>query len=147
MPPGSPTPTNVSLLYALREAADAYDDRMTPVCEAAGLTLAQFNLLYLVVEEGPMSLGELAKNRRCVKSNVSYLVRSMEKDDLLALVADTGDRRVRHVRASPKGLKAFRTALRGAVQLQKEVSASLGEKATASLAERLMSVAHLFDRK
>lgn len=138
-------PPAVSLLYALREAADAYDERMTAVCTAAGLTLAQFNLLFYVVEEGPMRLGELAKNCRCVKSNVSYLVRAMEKDALLEIAADDDDRRVRHVRATPAGQKAFRLALRAAAQLEKDVRAAFGEKVTDDLIRRLMGAAHVFD--
>lgn len=138
-------PSSVSLLYALREAADAYDERMTTICTTAGLTLAQFNLLYLVVEEGPMRLGKVAENRRCVKSNISYLVRTMEKDGLLEISADTDDRRVRHVHATQKGNKAFRMALRAAAQLEKDVRAVLGEKVTDDMTERLMGMAHAVD--
>jgi len=137
--------TSISLLYALREAADACDERMTPICAMAGLTLAQFNLLYLVVEEKRTRLGELAENSRCVKSNVTYLVRSMEADGLLEVSADPDDRRVRHVRATPKGTKALRAALRSAAQLEKALRTGLGEKAIDDAAERLMAIAHRLD--
>jgi DNA-binding MarR family transcriptional regulator len=139
-------PISVPLLYALREAADAMDDRMAPICTAAGLTLAQFNLLFLVMEEGRTRLGELAENSRCVKSNVSYLAKTMENDGLLEIIADPDDRRVRHVRATSKGNKALRAALRAASQLEHDVKASFGEKATKDMADRLMGVARLFDR-
>jgi DNA-binding MarR family transcriptional regulator len=138
-------PPSVSLLYALREAADAYDERMTASCATAGLTLSQFALLYLVVEEGPMRLGKVAENRRCVKSNISYLVRTMEKEGLLEILADTDDRRVRHVHASPKGNKAFRMALRAADQLEKDVRAALGEKVTNDVIQRMMGIAKAID--
>lgn len=138
-------PPSVSLLYALREAADAYDERMTRSCAAAGLTLSQFALLYLVVEEGAMRLGKVAENRRCVKSNISYLVRTMEKDGLLEIKTDADDRRVRHVHASQKGNKAFRMALRAADQLEKDVRSALGEKVTDNVIQRLLGVAHVID--
>lgn len=137
--------TSVPLFYAIREAADAVDERMTPICAAAGLTLAQFNLLFLIVEEGRTRLGELAENSRCVKSNVTYLVKTMETDGLLDIIADPADRRVRHVRATAKGSKAFRSVLRAAAQVEKDVRAALGEKVTREVAERLMGMAHTID--
>lgn len=136
---------SVPLLYAIREAADALDERVTPLCEAAGLTLAQFNLLFLVVEEGRTRLGELAENSRCVKSNVTYLVKAMEADGLLEIHADPADRRVRHVRATAKGNKAFRAALRASAQLEGELRAALGEKASRDMSERLLAVARHLD--
>jgi DNA-binding MarR family transcriptional regulator len=136
---------SVTLLYSLREAADAYDERMIRICGAAGLSHAQFNLLFLVVVEGPTRLSELAKNRRCVRSNVSYLVKHMEKGGLLKLVADRKDRRVRYVHASQKGQKAFRRVLSDAAQLELDVRAAIGAKSTDDLAERLMRVAQALD--
>ncbi len=138
---------SVTLLYSLREAADAYDERMIRICGAVGLSHAQFNLLFLVVEEGPTRLSELAKNRRCVRSNVSYLVKHMEKDGLLNFVADASDRRVRYVHASHKGQKAFRRVMRSAAQLEMGVRAAIGVKSTDDLAERLMRLARAFDGK
>lgn len=135
----------VSVLYALHEAVDAFDEQITPLCAAVDLTVAQFSLLYLVVEEGPMRLGELAHHRRCVKSNVSYLVRAMEKNDLLELRADPDDRRVRHVHASAKGLAAFRKVRRGEARIERKLRQALGDEVADELIDRCMAVAGILD--
>lgn len=133
------------LLYAIQEAADAYEEKMVPLCERAGLTFAQFNLLYLVLEGSPKRLGDLAKNARCVKSNVTYLVQAMERAGLLVLEPDPGDRRARVVTATNRGKAACRSVLRSAAKLQQEVAARLGNKAAEQLATDLMAVAAVFD--
>ena len=133
------------LLYAIQEAADAYEEKIVPLCERAGLTFAQFNLLYLVLEGSPKRLGALAKYGRCVKSNVTYLVQSMERAGLLVLEPDPDDRRARVVTATPQGKAAFRRVLRGGARLQQEATAKLGQKAAERLAAELMAVARVFD--
>ncbi|MEM9195582.1 MAG: MarR family transcriptional regulator, partial [Myxococcota bacterium] len=81
-----PTPSDsIAILYWVQEVSDAVDEQLGPVAADAALTLPQFHLLYYVVERGPMRLGELAKRQRCVKSNVSNLVRTMAEKDLVAV--------------------------------------------------------------
>jgi hypothetical protein len=52
------------------ELANALSDRLGSILSAAELTAAQFNVRYMLIEDGPMKLSALAEQRRCVKSNV-----------------------------------------------------------------------------
>ncbi len=135
----------VPVLYAVREIADALDERLTPLVADAGLTLPQFNVLYLVVEEGPMRLGQLAQHRRCVKSNVSHLVRTMEAQGLLSLIEDPDDRRARVVQASDEGLACYRTVRRQAAYLERQLRQALGDDGRDELVRLCLAAAHALD--
>ncbi len=135
----------LQLLHAIEELGDALDDRVGPMVAAAELTSPQFNLLYLVEEEGPMRLGELARNRRCVKSNVSNLVRAMESAGLVQLHEDPDDRRARVVHATTLGRRRFRVALRRGDQIEQALRTSLGEAGVAQLVKLCLAGAATLD--
>ena len=90
----------LSFLYAAEELANALSERLAPVFAASELTATQFNVLYMLIEEGPMQLTALAQQRRCVKSNVSYITRAMLREGLVELSASRDDQRARVISAS-----------------------------------------------
>jgi hypothetical protein len=53
-----------------------------------------------------MTLGELAKFQRCVKSNISYITRTMERDGLVHLAASASDQRARVLSPSKLGTRS-----------------------------------------
>lgn len=97
------------------------------------------------VGEGPTRLSELAKNRCCVRSNVSYLVKHMVRVGLLKLFVDAEDRRVLYVHASQRGERALRKVLSDVAQLETDVRAAIGAESTDDLAERQLRVAQALD--
>ncbi|MEM9461330.1 MAG: MarR family transcriptional regulator [Myxococcota bacterium] len=127
------------LFYAIQEIADALEERQSAPLAKAELTASQFNLLYLVIEEGPMRLGEVARYRRCVKSNASNLTRAMEKEGLVTLNADPSDRRARVVEATKEGVRRYRVACRAFARIERSLRTALGAKVTDEL-ERLCLV-------
>lgn len=88
-------PRTLPFIHAAEELGDALTERLAPILASADLTPAQFNVLYMLVEDGPMTLGELAKFQRCVKSNISYITRTMDRDGLIQLAASESDQRAR----------------------------------------------------
>ncbi len=120
---------STSVIYAVQELVDAVDDRLSPGLAEAGLSKAQFNVFYHVVEDGPLRLSDLARYRRCVRSNVTYLVRKMETEGLLSLTEDPHDRRVRIVHATQEGLARYRVARDAAAEIERKLRRTLGSDA------------------
>ncbi|WP_428263854.1 MarR family winged helix-turn-helix transcriptional regulator [Haliangium sp.] len=138
-------PRAVELFYAISELSDALSEKMKAVADQSELTTAQFNLLYIIEEEGPMRLSELARNRRCVKSNVSNLVRGMESTGLVRLTPEPHDRRVRIVHPTTLGRRRFRAALRDSSRLERALRESLGEASAAELTKLSLAAAAFLD--
>ncbi|ACY13994.1 MarR family winged helix-turn-helix transcriptional regulator [Haliangium ochraceum] len=136
---------SVELLHAISELSDALGEKMSDVVAAGKLTASQFNLLYDLEHEGPMRLGELARFRRCVKSNVSNLVRGMERDGLVELKASPEDRRARVVSPSALGRRRLRAALRVGNQLERGLRDSLGEARAQRLRKLCLDAAAILD--
>ena len=97
-------PRSLPFLHAAEEIGDALTERLAPILAVAELTPAQFNVLYMLVEDGPTTPGELAKFQRCVKSNISYITRTMERDGLVHLAASESDQRARVISPSKLGI-------------------------------------------
>lgn len=133
-------------LYAAEELANALSERLAPVFAAAELTATQFNVLYMLVEEGPIKLGQLAAQQRCVKSNVSYIARAMVREGLVELSASDDDQRARVLSASELGLRRYRVAKAAAHKLEQALRRAYGAGATERLAEECLGAAATLDR-
>lgn len=139
-------PRTLPFLYAAEELGDALAERLTPILNAAQLTSAQFNVLYLLIEEGPMKLSELAKYRRCVKSNVSYLARAMQGEGLIELSVSEADQRARVVAASKLGRSRYDVAKASAQKVEQALRRALGGDAVGRLADACLQAARAIDQ-
>ena len=139
-------PRSLPFTYAAEELGDALTERLAPILAAADLTPTQFNVLYILVEDGPMTLGELAKFQRCVKSNISYLTRSMEQEGLVALVASERDQRARVISPTKLGLKRFEVAKAGAQKVEVAIRRALGADVLDRIARGCLDAAAALDR-
>src|SRR5688572_11303420 len=101
---------SLPFMYAAEELADALSERLEPVLAAAELTATQFNVLYTLIEDGPMRLSALAEHQRCVKSNVSYITRQMQREGLVELSSSEDDLRARVISASKLGRQRYGVA-------------------------------------
>lgn len=136
---------SIELLYALQEAADALDAKMTAIVSKADLTVSQFNLLFYIVEQGSLRQTQLARYRRCLKSNVSNLVRAMETQGLVQVLVAPDDGRARLVAPTAEGRKRYLKARRAATRLQQELTQRLGQSKTELLTRLSMSAAQAID--
>ncbi len=116
------------LLYVIRELTDAIDEAFAPSLAKAQLSASQFDLLYVLVERGPCRASTLAQENRCVRSNVTRLVATMEQQGLVERVPDPEDGRARLIRPTRRGLGRFRIALRGAERIDQWLRCSLGDR-------------------
>ena len=132
-------------MYAAEELADALAERLSPVFAAAELTATQFNVLYMLIEDGPMRLSELAKHQRCVKSNVSYLTRAMLREGLIELSSSEDDGRARVISASKLGQRRYAVAKAAAQKIENAVRRALGAQATAELERACLEAAAALD--
>lgn len=137
---------SLPFVYAVEELGDALTERLLPILAAASLTPAQFSVLYALDEEGPMTLGELAKLERCVKSNISFVTRGMENAKLIRLEADPQDKRARIVSPTPLGEERFAIAKAGAARLEAALRKALGAKVLERLAAECLETAAAIDR-
>ncbi|EBA17961.1 transcriptional regulatory protein [Roseobacter sp. SK209-2-6] len=71
----------------------------------AGLTTAQFAVLFVLDKDDGMPISEIAKRLSMGKSGLTGLVDRMVALDLVTREASTEDRRVNRVRLLPKGIE------------------------------------------
>ena len=77
---------------------------------AAGVTISApgFVLLRRIQEDGPVSLGELARLTDMDPAATGRQIRQLERDDLVERVPSPGDGRVTNVSVTPAGAEARR---------------------------------------
>ena len=94
------------VVVASHRAIRAFNEHMRPVLERAGFShLGIGNVLFLLtVGEGGARVADLVRDQGFLGSNVSYAMTSLAEVGLLEREADLGDRRVRQVRLTPRGL-------------------------------------------
>jgi DNA-binding MarR family transcriptional regulator len=138
-------PRSLPFMYAAEELADALSERLAPIFAAANLTATQFNVLYLLIEDGPMRLSALAKHQRCVKSNISYITRAMLGEGLVELSASDDDHRARVISASKLGMRRYRNALAAAQKIEHALRRALGAEATDQLERTCLRAAAALD--
>jgi DNA-binding MarR family transcriptional regulator len=138
-------PRSLPFMYAAEELADALADRLSPVLAAAELTATQFNVLYMLIEDGPMRMSELAEQQRCVKSNVSYITRAMVRDGLIELSSSDDDGRARVISASKLGQRRYAVARAAAQKVEQALRRALGAQATDDLARACLAAAAALD--
>jgi DNA-binding MarR family transcriptional regulator len=138
-------PRPLPFIYAAEELADALSERLAPVLAAAGVTSTQFSVLYMLIEDGPMRLTALAEHQRCVKSNVSYITRQMQRERLVEVRPSDDDQRARVISASELGRERYAVAKAGAQKLEQALRRALGAEIADELARACLGAATALD--
>jgi len=138
-------PRPLPFIYAADELADALTERLDRILADAKLTTAQFSVLYALIEEGPMKLSALAQRQRCVKSNVSYLTRAMQRDGVVELAASEEDQRTRVMTATKLGRERYALAKAGAQKLETALRRRFGAAETEQLSRACLEAAAVLD--
>jgi DNA-binding MarR family transcriptional regulator len=129
------------VMWSLLEAAGAVEARIEAALAEAGLSGAKLAALTQLVEAGePITLGELAAQCACVRSNITQLVDRLESEKLVKRVDDPQDRRSLRAAITPLGrerqalgakkIEAVRKQLAGAL---KAIDADALQRALADL--------------
>jgi DNA-binding MarR family transcriptional regulator len=74
---------------------------------ASGLTPPRLSALSVIVFGGPLTLGELAAAEQVRPPTITKLVRDLESAELVRLLPDPNDGRVRRVEATPAGRRVL----------------------------------------
>ena len=120
--PGDPSPFALGLL--LRRAHWRAAAVMTEALRPLGIELRHFAVLLVLVNRGPTEQRDLVEATGSDKAGIMRVVDDLERKGLAVRKSVPGDRRVRAVEITPKGLELFDAA----------------HMAAAPLAERLVSV-------
>jgi DNA-binding MarR family transcriptional regulator len=100
---GIPAPSQ-DVMWSLLQAAAAVESRLEAALAEVGLSGAKLAALTTLVEAAePISLGELAEQCACVRSNITQLVDRLESEKLVRRVDDPSDRRSLRAQITPLG--------------------------------------------
>jgi DNA-binding MarR family transcriptional regulator len=92
------------VMWLLVQAAGAIEGRLEQALAEVALSGAKLVALTQLVEaDEPVSLGELATQCACVRSNITQLVDRLESDKLVRRVDDPKDRRSLRAAITPLG--------------------------------------------
>jgi len=92
---------------AARTLARLFDEALRPV----GLTSGQFSLLNALNRPEPPSLGPVAQLLAMDRTTLTAALKPLERDGLVAITADPGDRRNRLLSLTEKGRRVLASAV------------------------------------
>ena len=114
------------LMYALVHAARELERRYEEALAPHGLTGPKFAALSKLVRAGkPLSLGELADELTCVRSNITQLVDRLEADGFAVRVVDPSDRRTVRAEVTEEGVKRQNEGAREVDRLLESLSVAV----------------------
>jgi len=121
--PGDPSPFALGLLLrrAHWHAASVMSEALRPL----GIELRHFAVLLVLVNRGPTEQRDLVEATGSDKAGIMRVVDDLERKGLAVRKAVPGDRRVRAVEITPKGLELFDAAHEAAEPLAKRLVAPL----------------------
>jgi DNA-binding MarR family transcriptional regulator len=130
----------VHLVLQIITAAHAFEKAAVRVFRPHGLTPARFNVLNVLSSSpGGMRASDLASTLIVDPSNVTGLLKRMRKENLVAELENSGDRREHIVCLSPKGRALWSRAMRDYERRLRELGA-LVRSAEAEAAEKVLRV-------
>jgi DNA-binding MarR family transcriptional regulator len=83
-------------------------DPIAAACEGLDLTPAQIHIVLWLGNDGPLTMGELARAVVVTEKTITGVVDRLERDGLVQRERDPSDRRVVHVRLAPRGATLYR---------------------------------------
>ena len=114
------------VMWSLLAAAGAVESRIEEALAGVGLSGAKLAALTQLVEAGePVTLGELAEQCACVRSNITQLVDRLESDKLVKRVADAADRRSLRAQITPLGRERQAAGAKKVEAVRKQLAGAL----------------------
>ena len=114
------------VMWSLLQAAGEVEARLEQALAEAGLSGAKLAALTQLVEAAePISLGELAAQCACVRSNITQLVDRLEADKLVRRVDDPADRRSLRAAITPLGRERQAAGAKKVEAVRKQLAGAL----------------------
>ena len=120
---------------ASRYLTAVYDQALSPV----ELRITQFSILYKLVKNGPLIIGELASKMAMDRTTLSSNLKPLERDGLIDVVPGE-DRRAKQAVITKAGLARYRLALPLWSEVQERFEGTYGKKPAAELRNALRTV-------
>lgn len=105
--------------------------------EQYGLTPPQFAALEALGHLGKLTLGDLSRKRLVTGGCMTVIVDNLEREGLVERTRSVEDRRVIHVRLTPKGTRLFKTIFPTHVERITELASVLSEREQVQLGSLL----------
>lgn len=113
-------------MWSLLQAAGAVESRLEQALADVGLSGAKLAALTQLVEaREPISLGELAAQCACVRSNITQLVDRLESEKLVKRVDDPSDRRSLRAAITALGRERQAAGAKKVEAVRRELAAAL----------------------
>lgn len=124
---------------AARRVTQMYESVLAP----SRLTVTQLSILGEIESRGarPPAMAELAEVLAMDRSSMGHTLRPLERDDLVRLVPDDGDRRTKRVELTAAGKKKFLEAQPLWAAAQARFEETFGNRNAAELRHVLATVA------
>jgi DNA-binding MarR family transcriptional regulator len=120
-------PPAQDVMWSLLQTAHAVESRLEEALAEVGLSGAKLAALTQLVEaDEPISLGELAAQCACVRSNITQLVDRLEADKLVRRLDDPADRRSLRAAITPLGRERQAAGARRIDALRRRLAKTLG---------------------
>ena len=100
---GDPTATALQLWTHLAKAHSAVHAHATDDLAGHGLSFAEFGLLEILHQRGPLPLGEVQRSLSVSSGGVTFLVDRLEKKGLVERRSSTEDRRSKYAALTARG--------------------------------------------
>jgi MarR family 2-MHQ and catechol resistance regulon transcriptional repressor len=100
---GDATATALQLWAYLAKAHSAIHAHATDNLACQGLSIAEFGLLEILHQKGPLPLGEVQRSLSVSSGGVTFLVDRLEKKGLVERRSSQEDRRSKHAALTAKG--------------------------------------------
>ena len=113
-------------MWSLLQAAGAVESRIEGALAEVGLSGAKLAVLTQLVEAGePISLGALAAQCACVRSNITQLIDRLESEKLVRRMADANDRRSLRAAITPLGRERQAAGAKKIEAVRKQIAGAL----------------------
>jgi DNA-binding MarR family transcriptional regulator len=120
-------PGSDDVMWSLMQAAQAVEAQLEGALAEVDLSGPKFAALTHLVEAGePVSLGELAAQCACVRSNITQLVDRLEAEKMVRRVDDPADRRSLRAAITPLGRARQALGAKKVEQVRRKLSKALG---------------------
>jgi MarR family transcriptional regulator, lower aerobic nicotinate degradation pathway regulator len=133
--PGDASPFALGLL--LRRAHRRAGAAMTEALRPLGIELRHFAVLIVLVNHGPTEQRELVEATGSDKAGIMRVVDDLERMGLAVRKPVAGDRRLRAVEITPKGMELFDAAHVAAEPVAERLGAALGRDELEQLTDLL----------
>jgi DNA-binding MarR family transcriptional regulator len=135
-------PRAAAVANRLHSAAIHLLRRLRTEDDVLGLTAPLASALSVVVFGGPITLGALARAEQVRPPTITRVVHQLERLGLVTREADSGDRRVQRVQATPKGRRVLEA---GRARRAPSLAGAIAAMAPAELAT-LKAAADILER-